>query len=74
VGGGQAGFGETGTDSRADPELVPEVTRDKRNAEFAHGVDRDIDPPGAGDIFDGASVSPSPKIRLMLRTSRWRAA
>ena len=47
----QPGLGDAGPDRRADPELVPEVTRDARNAQFEHGVDRDIDPLGAGDIL-----------------------
>lgn len=56
MGGGQAGFSHAGTDRRADPELVPEVTRDERNTEFEDGVDLDLDRPGAGDTSRRRSV------------------
>ena len=47
----QPGLGDAGPDRRADPELVPEVTRDARNAQFEHGVDRDIGRPAASGVL-----------------------
>ena len=47
----QPGLGDAGPDRRADPELVPEVTRDERNAQFEHGVDRDIGRPAASGVL-----------------------